>query len=87
MDDQCGFRPGRSNTDQIFTLMQIFEKSWEYGKDLDLEKTSYFVDHEKASGWVPRIKLWTVLRKYGVDGQLLRAIKSFYAAYRRFVFG
>ena len=57
-----------------FTLKQIFEKSWEYGKDL----FACFVDLEKAYDRVPRDKLWKVLQKYGVDGQLLRAIKSFY---------
>jgi len=33
-DGQCGFRPGPSTTDQIFSLKQIFEKSWKYGKGL-----------------------------------------------------
>ena len=75
-DGQCGFRPGRSTTDQIFTLKQIFEKSWEYGKDL----FACFVDLKKAYDRVPRDKVWKVLQEYGVDGQLLRAItgKSFY---------
>ena len=43
-NDPCGFCPGRSTMDQIFTLKQIFEKSWEYGKDL----LASFVDLEKA---------------------------------------
>ena len=73
-DGQCAFRPGRSTTDQIFTLKQIFEKSWEYGKDL----FASFVNLEKAYDRVPRDKLWKVLQEYGVDGQLLHAIKSFY---------
>ena len=73
-DIQCGFRPGRSTLDQIFTLKQIFEKFREYGKDL----FACFVDLEKAYDRVPRYKLWKVLREYGVNGQLLRAIKSFY---------
>ena len=73
-DGQCCFRPGRSTTDQIFTLKQIFEKSWEYGKDL----FACFVDLVKAYDRVPRDKLWKVLREYGVNGQLLRSIKSFY---------
>ena len=43
-DGQCGFRAGRSTMDQIFTLKQIFEKSWENGKDL----FACFVDLEEA---------------------------------------
>ena len=52
-DGQCGYRPGRITTDQIFTLKQIFEKSWEYGKDLP----ACLVDLEKAYDRVPRNKL------------------------------
>ena len=49
-DGQCGFRPGRGTTDQIFTLKQILEKSLEYGKDL----LASFVDLEKVYDRVPR---------------------------------
>ena len=70
-DDLCVFCPGRSTTDQIFSPKQIFEKSWEYGKDLFVS----FAGLEKTCNRVPRDKLWKVLQEYGVDGQLLRAIK------------
>ena len=73
-EGQCGFGPGRSTTDQIFTLKQVFEKSWEYAKDV----FACFVDLEKAYDRIPRDKLWEVLQKYGIGGQLLLAIKSFY---------
>ena len=74
-DAQCGFRPGRSTMDQIFALQQIFEKSWEYAKEVN----ACFVDLEKAYyDRIPRDKLWAVLLQYGIDGQLLTAIKSLY---------
>ena len=74
-DAQCGFRPGRSTMDQIFALQQIFEKSWEYAKEVN----ACFVDLEKAYDRISRDKLWAVLLQYGIDGQLLTAIKSLYS--------
>jgi len=58
----------------LYSWKQIFEKSWEYGKDL----FACFVDLEKAYDRVPQDKLRRVLQEYGIDGQLLLAIKSFY---------
>ena len=52
-DAQCGFRPGRSTMGQIFALQQIFEKSWEYAKEVN----ACFVDLEKAYDRIPRDKL------------------------------
>ena len=49
-DAQFGFRPGRGTMDQIFALQQIFEKSWEYAKDVYV----WFVDLEKAYDRVPK---------------------------------
>ena len=68
---QRGFRHGRSTTSQIFALQQIFEKSWEYAKEVN----ACFVDFEKAFDRIPRDGLWAGLLQYG-GGQLLTAIKS-----------
>ena len=37
-----------------------------------------FFDFEKAYDRIPRDKLWAVLLQYGIGGQLLTAIKSWY---------
>ena len=73
-EEQCGFRPGRSTTDQVFTLHQVQEKAWEYAKQVFLA----FVDLEKAYDRVSRNKMWEFLRKYGVEEELLRAIQALY---------
>ena len=68
----CVFRPGRSTADEIFTLQQIFGKSWEYAKDV----YTCFGNLEKAYDQVPREK--RVLWEYGVRGRLFLAVKSLY---------
>ena len=80
-DGQCSFRLGRSTTKQIFTLKQIFKKSWKHSKNLE----ACFVDLEKAYDRVLWDKLWKVLREYDVDGELLRAYKSLYCPPEDFV--
>ncbi|CAF1534892.1 unnamed protein product [Adineta ricciae] len=73
-ENQCGFRAGRSTVDQIFTLQQTIEKSWEYAKPI----YALFIDLEKAYDRVPRNILWNVLKEYGIRNQLLSAIQSLY---------
>ena len=73
-DEQCGFRPGRSTADQVFCLQQVQEKTWEYAIPVYMT----FVDLEKAYDRVPRDKLWECLREYGLDGELLQAVRSLY---------
>ena len=61
-DAQCGFIPGRSTIDQIFSFQQVFKKSWEYAKDV----YTNFVDLEKAYDRIAKDKLWAVLLEYDV---------------------
>lgn len=73
-DSQCGFRSGRSCTDQIFTASQIVEKLNEHRTSAFL----IFVDLKKAYDSVPRAALWQCLCKLGIPSSLVKLIASFH---------
>ena len=60
--------------DQINFLQKVFEKSWEYVKEV----CTCFVDLEEAYDRLSKDKLWALVLEYDVRGQLLAAIKSLY---------
>ncbi|XP_043063419.1 uncharacterized protein LOC122319764 [Drosophila ficusphila] len=65
---QCGFRPGKSTMDQIFTLRQILEKSHENQID-----TYYlFVDYKAAFDSPRRDLLYAAMSELGIPAKLTR---------------
>ena len=82
-EEQCGFREGRGCVDQIFTVRQICEKYMGVNREVYMA----FMDLEKAYDRVDRSALWQVLRIYGVGGNLLKAVQSFYSESRACVKG
>ena len=60
-DQQAGFRPGRSCTNQITTLQIIVEQSIKWNSPLYVN----FVAYEKAFDSLDRESLWKLLRHYG----------------------
>lgn len=74
---QGGFKSGRSCVDQIFTIRQLSEKILAKDKQMKIA----CVDLGKAYDNVCRENLWRmlVIMRYKVDGQLLRALQSFYS--------
>jgi hypothetical protein len=73
VEEQCGFRKGRSCTDAIFTVQQIIEKRKEHNLPLVL----LFIDYEKAYDNVNRHKLWEMMDNK-IPNYLLNTIKCIY---------
>ena len=71
---QCGFRPGRSTVDMIFTVRQVQEKCLEQNLDL----YSVFIDLTKAFDTVSREALWDVLARYGCPPKFIQIIRLFH---------
>jgi sorting nexin-29 len=58
VEEQCGFREGRSCTDALFTEQQIIEKRKEHNLRIFL----LFIDYKKAYDNVNRDKLWETMK-------------------------
>jgi len=71
-DYQGGFRPNRSTTDQIFSLRQIIEKSWEFNKSICI----LFVDFKKAYDSVHRHSLINILKELKFPNKLIKLIEA-----------
>ena len=74
LEEQNGFRRGRSCIDNVFTLKQTIEKRREF----NLETHMAFLDLEKAFDRVNRNQLWQILNRRGIPYHLIEVIKSLY---------
>ena len=74
-DAQFGFKSGHSTIDAIFILQNLIQKR------LNNKKRLYcaFIDLQRAFDSVYRNALWYKLIKYGVDGKLLKLLRSMYS--------
>ena len=70
IEEQSGFRAGRSCIDNIFVLQQILEKR----KSHNLSTHIIFVDLEKAYDTVPLKRLFETLTKFGLSNSYVRAV-------------
>lgn len=69
---QCGFRSGRSTTDQIFNIRQIMERMWEFGIDIH----QLFVDFKQAYDSINRSSLWGSMAELGIPSKYIRLVKA-----------
>ena len=76
-DQQAGFQPKRSTTEQIFLLTNILEQESERRVGL----YAHFVDFEKAFDSVHRESLWNIMRSYGIPDKMVRVTVGIYAGF------
>ena len=77
VEEQGGFRKGRSTVDHIFVMISMVEKALAKSKG---KLYVAFVDFRTAYDSVNRNILWDVLRRAGVGGKMLRALRAMYSS-------
>lgn len=74
IEEQAGFRAGRSCVDHLFSLFQLNEKKVARNREVHL----LFVDLTKAYDTVPIQKLWQVLENSPINNTAIQAIRQLY---------
>ena len=72
VEEQAGFRAGRSTTEQIFNLRILCEKYIQHQQDL----YHVFIDFKKAFDRVWHAALRATMKKYNIIANLIRVIKT-----------
>ena len=73
-NNQAGFRPGRSCSQQIHILRRIIEAFRNY----QLPLTITFIDFKKAFDSIKRSVMFAILRHYGIPEVIVNAIRVLY---------
>ena len=81
-EEQAGFRPGRSTTEQIFNLRILCERYLQHQQDL----FHVFVDFKKAFDRVWQAALWSTMKLYNINANLIKVIESLYSKATSVVF-
>ena len=74
-EEQTGFRPGRSTTEQIFSLRILCERYLQHQQDL----YHAFVDFKKAFNRVWHAALWSTMKLYNINANLIKVTESLYS--------
>ncbi|WP_419613222.1 RNA-directed DNA polymerase, partial [Thiolapillus sp.] len=69
VEEQAGFRAGRSTKEQIFNLRSLCEKYIQH---------HVFIDFKKAFDRVWHAALWATMKKYNISTNLIQIIKNLY---------
>ena len=72
VEEQAGFRAGRSTTEQIFNLRILCEKYLQHQQNV----YHVFTDFQKAFDKVWHAALWATMKKYKISTNLIRVIEN-----------
>ena len=73
-EEQMGFKEKVGTRDQICNIRMIMEKAREFNIPLYMA----FIDFKKAFDSVRHTELWQIMKKMGVNGQIIRPIRKLY---------